>query len=171
MSDIEDFPLRKTSFLVWSWKNCLIWNTSMRWTFPSIPLNPPDGEERDEENTEEENTVPDIAAQLVHSSLCHYLSTLYLNLYQNHFSYIKDLKKYAKSYSCSRCGTLWKHVGMLNRLKWTCEAKEHYQFPVGAYVTCRDCTKNKTTGSEDESCVWRIHPGYQKRARAEWVTE
>ena len=83
----------------------------------------PDGEEEDENNTEEENTVPDIAAQLIHRSLCHYPSTLYLNLYQNHFSYIKDLKKYAKSYSCSRCGTLWKHVGMLNRHERTCEAK------------------------------------------------
>ena len=30
-------------------------------------------------------------------------------------------------------------------------------------VTCRDCTKNKTTGSGNESCVWRTHPGYQKR--------
>ena len=37
-------------------------------------------------------------------------------------------------------------------------------------VTCRDCTKNKTTGSGNESCVWRIHPGYQKRERElnEW---
>ena len=95
----------------------------------------PDGEEGDEDNTEEENTVPDIAAQLVHSSLCHYLSTLYLNLYQNHFSCIKDIKKYAKSYSCSRCGTLWKHVGMFNRHERTCEAKVHYQFPGGAYKT------------------------------------
>ena len=94
----------------------------------------PDGEEGDEDNTEE-NTVPDIAAQLIHRSLCHYPSTLYLNLYQNHFSYIKDLKKYAESYSCSRCGTLWKHVGKLNRHERTCEAKVIYQFPGGAYKT------------------------------------
>ena len=95
----------------------------------------PDGEGGDEDNTEEEITVPDIAAQLIHRSLCHYPSTLYLNLYQNHFSYIKDLKKYAKSYSCSRCGTLWKHVGKLNLDERTCEAKVSYQFPGGAYKT------------------------------------
>ena len=89
----------------------------------SLEPTKPDGEEGDEDNTEEENTTPDIAAQLIHRSLCHYPSTLYLNLYQNHFSYIKDLKKYAKSYSCSRCGTLWKHVGMINRHERTCEAK------------------------------------------------
>ena len=106
-------------------------------TAADLPHEPtkPDGEEGDEDNTEEENTVPDIAAQLIHRSLCHYPSTLYLNLYQNHFSYIKDLKKYAKSYSCSRCGKHWKHVGMLNRHERTCEAKVTYQFPGGAYKT------------------------------------
>ena len=91
----------------------------------SLEPTKPDGEEGDEDNTEEENTVPDIAAQLVHRSLCHYPSTLYLNLHQNHFSYIKDFK----SYSCSRCGTLWKHVGKLNRHERTCEANVSYQFP------------------------------------------
>ena len=67
----------------------------------------PDGGEGDENiEKEEEDFAPEIAARLIHRSLCHYPSTLYLNLYQNRFSYIKDLKKYAKSYSCSRCGTL-----------------------------------------------------------------
>ena len=73
--------------------------------------------------------------QLIHRALCHYPSTPYLNLYQNHFSYIKDLKKYAKSYSCSRCGTLWKDGFKLNSLERICEAKVHYQFPGGAYKT------------------------------------
>ena len=102
----------------------------------SLEPTKPDGEEGEEDiEKEEEDFAPEIAAQLIHRSLCHYPSTLYLNLYQNHFSYIKDLKKYAKSYSCSRCGTLWKHVGMLNRHERTCEAKVSYQFPGGAYKT------------------------------------
>ena len=37
-------------------------------------------------------------------------------------------------------------------------------------MTCRDCTKNKTTGSGNESCVWRIHPGYQKES-ASWTSD
>ena len=36
----REFSPEKKNFLVWSSKNCLIWNTCMRWTFPSIPLNP-----------------------------------------------------------------------------------------------------------------------------------
>ena len=91
----------------------------------------PDGEEGEEDK----GSTPEIAAQLIHRSLRHYSSTLYLNLYQNHFSYIKDMKKYAKSYCCSRCGTYWRHVGMLNRHERTCEAKVCYQFPGGAYKT------------------------------------
>ena len=102
----------------------------------SLEPTKPDGDEGEEDREkEEEDFAPEIAAQLIHHSLCHYPSTLYLNLYQNHFSYIKDLKKYAKSYSCSRCGTLWKHVGKLNRHERTCEAKVSYQFPGGAYKT------------------------------------
>ena len=92
-----------------------------------------DGEEN--EDDEPDDTKPEIAAELIHRSLCHYPSTLYLNLYQRHFSYIKDLKKYAKSYCCSRCGKFWKHVGKLHRHERTCEAKVHYMFPGGAYKT------------------------------------
>ena len=39
----------------------------------------------------EEETRPDIPATLLRHSHRHYSSTLYLNLHENHFSYIKDL--------------------------------------------------------------------------------
>ena len=68
-------------------------------------------------------------------SLCHYPSTLYLNLYQNHFSYIKDTKKYTKSYCCTRCGMHWKHVGKLHSHERTCKTKVHFQFPGSTYKT------------------------------------
>ena len=51
------------------------------------------------EEQEEEETRPDIAATLVRRSHRHYESTLYLNLYEKHFSYIKDLARYSKSFS------------------------------------------------------------------------
>ena len=59
------------------------------------------------EEQEEEETRPDIAATLVRRSHRHYESTLYLNLYEKHFSYIKDLACYSKSFCCSRCGKYW----------------------------------------------------------------
>ena len=68
------------------------------------------GEEEDEEETR-----PDIAAILLRRSHRHYESTLYLNLYGKHFSYIKDLARYSKSFCCSRCGKYWKGTNKLRR--------------------------------------------------------
>ena len=93
-----------------------------------------DGEDEDEIQ-DDTDAKPEIAAQLIYRSLCHYPSTLYLNLYQHHFSCIKDMKTYSKSYCCSRCGKFWKYGFMLNRHERTCEAKVQYMFPGGAYKT------------------------------------
>lgn len=72
-------------------------------------------------------------AHPVHRSMQHYPSTLYLNLHKNHFSYIKNMKTYSKSFVCSRCGKYWKHVGMLHRHEKTCEAKVRFKFPGGVF--------------------------------------
>ena len=68
----------------------------------------------DEDDAEEE-TKPDIAATLLRHSHRHYESTLYLNLHEKHFSYIKDLPRYSKSFRCSRCGKYWKGANKLRR--------------------------------------------------------
>ena len=98
----------------------------------SLEPTKPDGED---EEAEDDDAKPEIAAKLLHRSLCHYPSTLYLNLHQRHFSFIKDMKKYAKSYCCSRCGKFWKDRFKLNRHEKTCESKVDSMFPGGAYKT------------------------------------
>ena len=75
-------------------------------------LAPTQSHSEDEDN--EENT-PEIAATLLRRSHRHYSSTLYLNLYENHFSYIKDLARYSKSFCCSRCGKYWKRASDLRQ--------------------------------------------------------
>ena len=52
-----------------------------------------------EEHEENEENRPDISASLIRRSHRHYACTLYLNLHENHFSYIKDLARYSKSFS------------------------------------------------------------------------
>ena len=48
-------------------------------------------------------------AELVRRSMGHYTETMYLNLYETHFSYIKDIRMYSHSYKCSKCEqALWK---------------------------------------------------------------
>ena len=69
------------------------------------------------EEQEEEETRPDIAAALVRRSHRHYESTLYLNLYEKHFSDIKDLARYSKSFCCSRCGKYWKRAHNLRQTR------------------------------------------------------
>ena len=86
----------------------------------------------EEEDDNEENR-PDIAATLIHRSHRKYESTLYLNLYENHFSYIKDLARYSKSFCCSRCGKYWKRASNLRQHEKTCDGKVHLKYPGGAY--------------------------------------
>ena len=93
-------------------------------------LAPTQSHSEDEDN--EENT-PEIAATLLRRSHRHYFSTLYLNLYENHFSYIKDLARYSKSFCCSRCGKYWKDMWKCQHHEKTCEGKVQLKYPGGAY--------------------------------------
>ena len=60
-------------------------------------------------------------AEIVRRSLCSYAQTMYLNLYEAHFSYIKDIRMYSHSYKCSKCEqALWKSPYHLHRHERTC---------------------------------------------------
>ena len=60
-------------------------------------------------------------AELVCRSMGHYTETMYLNLYETHFSYIKDIRMYSHSYKCSKCEqALWKTPQDLLRHERTC---------------------------------------------------
>ena len=61
------------------------------------------------------------SAELVRRSPCQYIETMYLNLYEAHFSYIKDIRMYSHSYKCSKCEqALWKSPYHLHRHERTC---------------------------------------------------
>ena len=85
------------------------------------------------EEQEETEDKPDIAATLVRRSHRHYEGTLYLNLYEKHFSYIKDIARYSKSFCCSRCGKYWKDMWKCQRHEKTCDGKVQLKYPGGAY--------------------------------------
>ena len=55
--------------------------------------------DQDEEAEDEED---EHTAKLIYRSLGQYEGTVYLNLYENHFSYIYDISKYSHSYQCAR---------------------------------------------------------------------
>ena len=73
-------------------------------------------------------------AELVRRSLCQFEATMYLNLYETHFSYIKDIQMYCHSWRCSNCEqALWKSEWALHRHERTCEASVNRIYKGGVY--------------------------------------
>ena len=59
---------------------------------------------------------------------------MYLNVYEAHFSYIKDIRMYSHSYKCSKCEqALWKCPYDLHRHELTCEAGVNRIYKGGVY--------------------------------------
>lgn len=59
---------------------------------------------------------------------------LKLNLFNGHFSFIKDMKCYSKCYKCERCDKSFKKEFKLSRHARGCEACVRYEYPGGVYV-------------------------------------
>ena len=76
------------------------------------------------------------SAQLVRRSLGKHDNTMYVNLYEPHFSYIQDMKSYSHSYMCSKCeDSLWKYPSRLEKHELTCEAGVRHVYNGGVYHT------------------------------------
>ena len=73
-------------------------------------------------------------AELVRRSLGHYADTMFVNLHETHFSYIRDMKSYSHSYKCSKCGeSLWKYPSWLKIHESTCEGGIRRVYKGGVY--------------------------------------
>ena len=57
-----------------------------------------------------------------------------LNLYGNHFSYIKNMEKFSKCYQCARCAKIFKRCFNLQRHEPTCDARVKFVYPGGVYT-------------------------------------
>ena len=74
-----------------------------------------------------------VESEVVRRSLCRYPETMYLNLHENHFSYISDINKYCHSYRCRTCDSMWKTVYKLHRHERSCEATVKRVYSGGVY--------------------------------------
>ena len=73
-------------------------------------------------------------AELVRRSTDKYPDTMYMNLYETHYSYIHDIGMYCHSYRCRKCGnSLWKTQQHLLRHERTCEAGVNRMYKGGVY--------------------------------------
>ena len=77
-----------------------------------------------------------LSAQLVRRSIGKYDDTMYVNLYETHFSYIQNMKSYSHTYRCSKCDhSLWRYPSWLERHERTCEGSVHRIYKGGVYHT------------------------------------
>ncbi|XP_072172025.1 uncharacterized protein [Diadema setosum] len=82
------------------------------------------------------NEEEKVVARVIRRSVKRYDDTMYLNLYNDHFSYITDIQKYSKRFECRKCGKLWKRSGRLVRHEASCESNgTRTVYPGGVYVT------------------------------------
>ena len=73
-------------------------------------------------------------AELIRRSPAQYPETMYVNLYETHFSYIRDMKKFSHSYRCSKCeNSMWKRPAWLERHELRCEAGVRHIYNGGVY--------------------------------------
>ena len=73
-------------------------------------------------------------AELVRRSTGHYTETMYVNLHETHYSYIRDINMYCHSWRCRNCEqALWKCPYDLHRHELTCEAGVNRIYKGGVY--------------------------------------
>ena len=73
-------------------------------------------------------------AELVRRSTARYPDTMYVNIFETHFSYIKDINMYSRSWRCRNCEqALWKSSWELYRHERTCEAGVSRIYKGGVY--------------------------------------
>ena len=58
-----------------------------------------------------------------------YEDDVYLNVYKNHLSYVKDFKKYAKKFTCVFCQKMFKRVFDWRRHMKQCKGKTKWEYP------------------------------------------
>ena len=75
----------------------------------------------------------DGSAKTLYLSQASFPTKIYMNVYQNHLSYIKDIKMYSKQYICNRCDKVFVGMRNLNKHQSKCDGTVKYVFPGGVY--------------------------------------
>ena len=75
----------------------------------------------------------DGSAKTLYLSQSSFPTKIYMKSYQNHLSYIKDIKMYSKQYICSRCDKVSTKMSHHLRHQSKCDGAVKYVFPGGIY--------------------------------------
>jgi len=91
----------------------------------------------------------------IYKSMCRYPETMYLNMFENHLSYIKDFKCYAKKYQCQTCDRMFYTPFNLLRHYKTCTNKTKFVYPGGFFKA------QQTIFEKLEECDIQVPPEEQ----------
>ena len=75
----------------------------------------------------------DRTAKTLYLSQASFPTKIYMNVYQNHLSYIKDIQMYSKQYICNRCDKVSTKMSHHLRHQSKCDGTVKYVFPGGVY--------------------------------------
>ena len=75
----------------------------------------------------------DGSAKTLYLSQASFPTKIYMNVYKNHLSYIKDIKMYSKQYICNQCDKLFSQMQKLKQHQSRCDGTVKYVFPGGVY--------------------------------------
>ena len=102
-----------------------------------------------------------VTAHIVNRSMNSHATTMYLNLHKNaknwHFSYIRDLEAYSRSFSCRSCGKVFHSPSHVNQHEKNCSDATEFKYTGGVFG------RQKTVFEQldEEGIPWR---GLQKRS-------
>ena len=77
-------------------------------------------------------------AQSVYKSRGQHPTTMYVNLYENHLSYIRNFAMYAQKYQCKTCECHFKNAWLLHRRQKSCANKTKFVYPGGFHRARED---------------------------------
>ena len=75
----------------------------------------------------------DGSAKTLYLSQASFPTKIYMNVYENHSSYIKEIQMYSKQYICSRCDKLFRRMENLNQHQSKFDGTVKYVFLGGVY--------------------------------------
>ena len=69
----------------------------------------------------------------VYLSRTHHKETMYLNMYENHLSFISNINLYSQKCECDKCGKRFQQISFCERHRRHCKDSTQFKYPEGYF--------------------------------------
>ena len=118
--------------------------------------------------------------KVLYDSLNDSINIIYLNVYQEHLSYMCDFKKYAKNYVCIKCTNFFSKIWNLKQHIANCYDRTKYLFP-GRFYRSQDTifdklellyiSKDDNDNYYPQFMVWNMEAVLKKSSTTDQLTD